>query len=260
MGAKSAMAIVAHPDDIEFVMAGTLILLGEAGFNLHYMNISSGSCGTVELDADEIIAIRRDEGKAAASLIGAEFHESLVNDLEIYYERGALAKLAATVRTAAPRILLVPSLQDYMEDHQNAARLAVSAAFTRGMKNFPTNPPISPVEDPVTIYHAQPHGNRDQLKQMVHPETFVNVESVLARKRDMLACHKSQKEWLDRTQGMDSYLKTMEELGREVGRLSGVFNVAEGWRRHLHYGFCDQHDDPLSDALADYVHQAEGSV
>ena len=88
----------------------------------------------------------------------------------------------------------------------------------------------------------------------------MNVESVLARKRDMLACHKSQKEWLDRTQGMDSYLKTMEELGREVGRLSGVFNVAEGWRRHLHYGFCDQHDDPLSDALADYVHQAEGSV
>jgi LmbE family N-acetylglucosaminyl deacetylase len=257
MNQKSAMAIAAHPDDIEFGMAGTMILLGEVGCTLHYLNIGNGSCGTAELDREQIIAIRRDEGKAAAAFIGAEFYESLVNDLEIYYEPDTLAKVAAAVRAAAPRILLVPALQDYMEDHQNASRLAVSAAFTRGMRNFDTTPQVPPIDSPMTVYHAQPHGNRDPLKHVVHPEIFVNIESTLTRKREMLACHKSQKEWLDRTQGMDSYVLTMEELGQEVGSLSGVFKVAEGWRRHLHYGFCSESDDPLSDALCDYVHQAK---
>jgi len=41
----------------------------------------------------------------------------------------------------------------------------------------------------------------------------------------------------------------MEEMSREVGRLSGRFQHAEGWRRHLHYGFCGPEADPLNDAL-----------
>ena len=259
MSDKSAMAIAAHPDDIEFTMAGTMILLGDAGFSLHYLNIGNGSGGTAVHDWDEIIAIRRAEGIAASAMIGATFHKSIINDVEIYYERDTLAKVSAAVRVAAPRILLVPSPRDYMEDHQNAARLAVSAAFNRTLKNFVTVPQLPPIEDSVTVYHAQPHGNRDQLRRPVLPETFVNIESVLGRKRGMLACHKSQKEWLDRTQGMDSYLNSMEELSREVGRMSGVFEVAEGWRRHLHYGYCDEHDDPLSDALGEFVHHVDGA-
>jgi LmbE family N-acetylglucosaminyl deacetylase len=43
---KTALAIAAHPDDIEFMMAGTLILLKHAGYDIHYMNVATGSCGT----------------------------------------------------------------------------------------------------------------------------------------------------------------------------------------------------------------------
>ena len=45
MGTPVAMAIGAHPDDIEFSMAGTLLLLKRAGFETHYFNIASGNCG-----------------------------------------------------------------------------------------------------------------------------------------------------------------------------------------------------------------------
>ena len=48
---------------------------------------------------------------------------------------------------------------------------------------------------------------------------------------------------------MSSYLRTMDDLSREVGTLSGRFHHAEGWRRHLHWGFCGADDDPLRDAL-----------
>jgi hypothetical protein len=50
---------------------------------------------------------------------------------------------------------------------------------------------------------------------------------------------------------MDSYLKTLDALARRVGRLSGRFAFAEGWRRHSHLGFCAAGADPLRDALGD---------
>lgn len=225
---RRTFAIAAHPDDIEFVMAGTMMLLKQAGYDLHYMNIASGSCGSMQHDAQTIARIRRDEARAAADFLGAKYHESLTGDLEIFYDRPLLTRLASVVREVAPEILLVHSPHDYMEDHMNACRLAVTAAFCRGMPNFPVDPPRPPVEQDVTVYHAQPHGNCDGLRRPVHPDLFVDIGSVIDEKTAMLAKHQSQKAWLDKSQGMNSYLMAMRELAREVGKLSGRFEFAEG--------------------------------
>src|SRR5689334_8582485 len=48
---NSAIAIAAHPDDIEFVMAGTLLRLKERGWEIHYFNLSTGNCGSVRHNA-----------------------------------------------------------------------------------------------------------------------------------------------------------------------------------------------------------------
>ncbi len=82
---KTVLAIAAHPDDIEFMMAGTLLLLREAGCEVHYMNVANGCCGTDRHEIDEIIAIRQKESKEASDYLGAVFHDSLVNDLEIFF-------------------------------------------------------------------------------------------------------------------------------------------------------------------------------
>jgi len=50
----------------------------------------------------------------------------------------------------------------------------------------------------------------------------------------------------------------MAELDAEVGRMSSIFKYAEGWRRHLHLGFCDANDDPLHEALKERVLVASG--
>jgi LmbE family N-acetylglucosaminyl deacetylase len=252
------MAIAAHPDDIEFFMAGTLLLLGRSGYELHYMNIANGSCGTTQFDTKTIIRMRREEARAACQVLGAAFHESLTNDAEIFYDRTTLTRVASVLRAVAPTILLVHSPQDYMEDHTNACRLAVTAAFCRGMPNFPVDPPRPPVTGDVTIYHAQPHGNCDSLRQPILPELFVDISSVLDQKTEALARHVSQKQWLDESQGMDSYLHFMKDLGREVGRLSGRYEYAEGWRRHSHLGFCSADADPLREALREYLAYRDG--
>jgi LmbE family N-acetylglucosaminyl deacetylase len=136
-----------------------------------------------------------------------------------------------------------------MEDHQNTTRLVVTGAFTRAMKNFVTSPDVAIYDKPVALYHALPHGLNDALRQLVTPHFFTDIGPVLARKRAMLACHASQKEWLDVTQGMDAYLDEMERMSGEVGRMSGKYQFAEGWRRHSHLGFGPEDFDPIADFL-----------
>ncbi len=249
--AKRAMALGAHPDDIEFMMGGTFLLLGEAGFELHYMNLLNGCCGSVTRTREETAAMRLEEGRAAAGLAGAVFHEPLLNDLESFYEKDPLAKLAKVLREVNPSILLLPSPEDYMEDHMNTSRLGVSAAFVMGMKNFPTDPPSEPAAPDCILYHALPYGLHDGMRRRIWPGQYADVTGVLARKRGMLACHASQKEWLDKTQGLDAYLETMEAMSREVGTMSGRFEAAEGWRRHSHLGYSAEEKDPLAEALGE---------
>ena len=251
--AKSAFAIGAHPDDIEFFMAGTLLLLKDAGYEIHYMSVANGCCGSTQTGREETARIRREEGRRAAELAGAVYHESICNDLEIFYELPTLQRLASEIRAAAPEIILTHPPADYMEDHMNTCRLVLTAAFTRGMPNFPVVPDRPLVGQKVTIYHCQPFWNRTPLRELVEPETFVNVTDVEEKKVAMLACHASQKQWLDESQGHDSYLQTLRNLDEEVGRMSGLFRCAEGWRRHLHLGYCEEEDDPLREALRDWT-------
>ncbi len=254
MSRKVAFAVHAHPDDIEFMMAGTMLRLAEVGYELHYMNIANGCCGSMTEGPDDASATRLEEAKAAARTLGATFHPPIANDIEVFYEDALIRKVAAVVREVAPTIILAPSPQDYMEDHMNASRLAVTAGFVRGMPNYKTDPPRDPVEGALTLYHALPWGLHDQLRQPVVADSYVDVEPVMDTKRAALACHASQKEWLDQTQGLDSYIATLDEMTQEVGQYSGRFDYAEGWRRHLHLGFCGEGDDPLRDALGDAFH------
>jgi LmbE family N-acetylglucosaminyl deacetylase len=249
MAPPAAIAIGAHPDDIEFYMAGTLLLLKRAGYETHYFNLASGNCGSSKENSARTRARRQKEARAAAAVLSAKFHPSLVDDLEIIYETGLLRRIAAVIREVRPNVVLTHSPVDYMEDHSNTCRLAVTATFARGMPNFPTMPRRRSIDGEVVIYHCMPHGLRDPLRGRVVPGAFVNTCSVLPVKREALAKHQSQKEWLDASQGLNSYLDTMENLSREVGRISDRFEHAEGWRRHLHLGFSATDSDPLRDAL-----------
>ncbi len=245
----TVFAIAAHPDDIEFMMGGTLLLLRDAGCELHYMTLSTGSLGSSVYSTAKTRRMRRAEAQEGAKRLGAEWHAPLAGDLEIFYDLRTLRRLAATVREVNPQILLTHSPMDYMEDHTNTCRLAVTAAFARGMPNYVTVPRRPPVSGEVTVYHALPHMLRDPLGRRVIAELFVDVEKVLPEKRAAAAAHRSQKEWLDVSQGMDSYLTTIESFSSEVGRASRRFRHAEGWRRHLAAGFCSEGADPLRKVL-----------
>ena len=193
-----------------------------------------------------------EEARKAAEILGATFHAPICDDLEIFYDIATLRKVAGVVRDVKPSIILTHPPQDYMEDHTNTCRLAVTAAFTHGMPNFETDPPSEDTyPEDVFVYHAVPHGLCDQLRVPVPIASFADTSSVFATQREALAAHASQKDWLDQSQGADSYLHVLDDLVARVGKLSGRFAQAEGWRRHLHLGFSARDGDPLVDILGD---------
>lgn len=250
---KTAFAIGAHPDDIELMMAGTLLLLKKAGYQIHYLNLSSGNCGSIEYDSTTIKKLRLAEAKKAADILGAHFHPPFCDDLEIFYDKQTLQRLAAIIRDVKPTIVLTHSYTDYMEDHMNTCRLAVTACFAREMPNFQTNPPVPAASYDCTVYHALPHTLKDQFRRPLIPGAFVNTTQVQETKLEALRAHQSQQAWLDVSQKLNSYLQTMEDNALQVGKLSKRFPYAEGWTRHLHHGFCSEDADPLRDLGADYL-------
>ena len=156
------------------------------------------------------------------------------------------------MRQIKPDIMLLPSPEDYMEDHSNTSRIGVTAAFCRGMPNYLSFPPVEPIQQDVTLYHAMPYGLTDGMRRPIIPDFYVDITSVIDRKEQMLACHESQKQWLDESQGLNAYLITMREMSEKVGKMSEKFQYAEGWRRHSHLGYSAEEIDPLGEILKEY--------
>jgi len=88
---------------------------------------------------------------------------------------------------------------------------------------------------------------------LVRPDFFINIGAAIEKKASMLAERKSQKEWLDRSQGLNAYLDTMKNFASEMGSLSARCEFAEGWRRHNPLGLCKVDADPLPGILREHV-------
>ena len=252
---RVVLAVGAHPDDVEFNMAGTLALLVQAGFEPHIFTVSRSECDSNVLPPDQISRIRMDEAQRSAAVIGATHHPGIVNDCMIFYNEPLLRQVTGLVRQVDPDIVLLPSLNDYMEDHTNTARLVVTACFVRGMKNFVSDPPHGPVSKDVFLYHAQPHLNRDGMREVAVPTLVVDIGSAMPTKERMLMCFDSQTEWLSETQGLSDIAATMREACAEVARMTppGTAELAEGWRPHSHVGFSAEDRDLLGEVLGDPV-------
>ena len=115
---KSVLGIFAHPDDAEFVCAGTLSLLKKAGWNIHIATMTPGDKGSATLSRKEISAVRKNEAASAASLLDGTYHCLEFEDAYIFYNRKTINKTTALVRTVKPEIVFTASPDDYMLDHE----------------------------------------------------------------------------------------------------------------------------------------------
>jgi LmbE family N-acetylglucosaminyl deacetylase len=69
---RSALAIGAHPDDVEFGCGATLAKWAAAGTTIHHLVLTDGAKGSWDPDQDEaaLVALRQEEQCRAATLLG----------------------------------------------------------------------------------------------------------------------------------------------------------------------------------------------
>jgi LmbE family N-acetylglucosaminyl deacetylase len=232
---KIALAITAHPDDAEFLCAGTLALLFQKGWEIHIATMTAGDCGSKELSKKEISEIRKKEAVKSASLIEASYEFLGSEDLYIFYDRPSLLRVLAHVRKIRPQLVLTMSQTDYMLDHEITGTLVQSACFAGGVVNIHTEGQ-APLDYIPHLYYADSIDGRDIYGQAVIPTTLVDISHVMDIKTNMLSCHQSQREWLRQHHGMDEYILSMKRMSESRGKLAGV-SYAEGFRQHLGHAF-----------------------
>jgi LmbE family N-acetylglucosaminyl deacetylase len=137
---QSAMAITAHPDDIEFSCAGTLARWAKAGTHVTYVLCTSGDVGIDEpgMTRERATKIREAESRLAAEIAGAQ-------DIVFLQEPDGLLqptlelrkKLVREIRRYRPEVVVsgdptvVWAGDDYINhpDHRAAAQAALDAVF-----------------------------------------------------------------------------------------------------------------------------------
>ena len=223
------LAIHAHPDDVEILAGGTLALLAERGHSVTIATMTPGDCGSAELGPEEIAAVRRKEAAAAARLIGAEYVCVEFRDLAIFNDDASRRKVTAVLRRTRPDLILTSSPVDYLCDHEAASALVRDACFAAPAPNYAA--PGEPLAGIPHLYYMDPIEGKDREGNPIAPQFLIDVTRVFDRKREMLACHASQRNWLRHHHGTDDYLLQMERWTRERGQLAGV-EYAEGFRQY----------------------------
>ncbi len=233
-----ALALLAHPDDAEFLCAGSLArLVQERQWQVHIASMTPGDCGSMDLAPEEISRVRRQEGTAAAAILGAAYHCLEERDLVVFYNERTLEKAVRLLRLVRPQIVFTHSPADYIVDHEMTSMITRAASFAAPTPNlFRDRGHSAPLEQIPHLYYCDPIEGKDALGRAVAPGFSIDITNVMETKTKMLAAHASQREWLLKHHGMDQYLKAMQDWGRERGKSMGV-EFAEGFRQHLGHSY-----------------------
>ena len=234
----SILCIHAHPDDAEILAGGTLALLAKGGSAITIVSMTPGDCGSTAYGPEEIAAIRRREAAEAARLITSNYICGEFRDMAIFNDDRSRRRVTELLRRIRPEVVITASPVDYHCDHEATSILVRDACFGASAPNYKTGE-----EDAAEALPSIPHlyfvdsvGGVSRSGTVIEPDFFVDVKSTFAVKREMLAKHASQREWLKRQHGIDDYIETMENWTRERGLIAGI-EYAEGFRRYPGHPF-----------------------
>lgn len=197
---ESALAIVAHPDDIEFSCAGTLARWAKAGTRLCYVLCTSGEVGIAEPGMTKARAteIREEEQLAAAKIVGAEKVVFLREPDGMLVATIELRKmLVREIRRFRPEVVvsgdptIVWAGDDYINhpDHRAAATAGLDAVFpAAGQPNL-----FEELEEEGLKAHKP---RKVFVTGWSQDDLYVNITETIDLKVAALRAHKSQmRDW-----------------------------------------------------------------
>jgi len=225
---ERVLVICAHPDDIEFGVAGSVAKWRQQGAEVIYCLVTDGAAGDNNPDADlkKLKQVRREEQRAAAGVVG-------VTDIRFLdYPDGVLEPtlavrrdLTRVIREVKPdRVVCqdpttVFSRGEYVNhpDHRAAGEAAIYATFPSS--------PSRPIFPELLDEGFEPHQVIDLYMTLTTaPDTIVDISDTLEDKLEALVQHRSQlgdgKDAAERVRGWAS------DAGQQHGIAYGeVFRV-----------------------------------
>jgi LmbE family N-acetylglucosaminyl deacetylase len=225
-----ALAIGAHPDDIDFGCGGTLAKWAAAGCAVSELVLTDGSKGSWDPTADRaaLVALRRDEQRAAASALGAGgvvFLDHVDGELMSgLAERGEVCRVIREVR---PDVVLGhdPWKRYRLHpDHRHAGFLAVEGIVAARDPHFFPDQGLAPHRPACLLLW--------EADQVDHVE---GIEGFLDAKLAALLAHRSQ--WAS-TMGIDAdraaeeqaFAARIRERAAEAGAVAGL-PIGEAFKR-----------------------------
>ena len=231
----NVLAIGAHPDDVEFYCAGTLLKYARAGHQVFIALTTSGNIGSNVIEGREEIARTREaEQLEAAKLYAAGGGPGakvrfLRNDDEGLQDTPELRRaLIDAIRWAAPEVIFTHFPGDMSTDHNVTGTVVGRVLLSLPGKNVPASePPLA--KAPSLFYWDTAAG--------VHfePEVYVDITETMEDKLKALALHKSQFAWMTAFQGV-----SLTEHSRIISAFRGLAidrAYAEGFRAHRIHGY-----------------------
>lgn len=225
------LAFGCHPDDVEFMCAGTLAMLAQRGCEIHIALMAGGEMGSPTLPRAVIHAQRMEEARAGAAVIGAQLHFAGGHDIEVEYNAAYRRRAVRVMRAVNPTIVFTHPPADYLIDHEETSRLVRNAAFIGPAPNYDCGEPGQPTSQIPHLYYWNAVGLKDIFGRPLPLTCAVDISGVMETKTRMLACHASQREWLRAIINCDEYLDLMRNMSAADGRRADVA-YAEGFMQH----------------------------
>jgi LmbE family N-acetylglucosaminyl deacetylase len=202
---QSAMIIVAHPDDAEFTIAGTVAAWSRAGCQVTYVLCTDGNAGSHEpgMTREKLAEIRRSEQRAACATLG-------VGDVVFLgYDDGQLQPslelrrdLVRVIRHYKPEVVLTSDPTRFFSgdryinhpDHRAAGQAALDAVAPAAQM-----PLLWPETGaPHKVHRVYVYGNAE-------PNVWVDISATVDQKIEALKKHASQMGDWDPTERIEGW-------------------------------------------------------
>lgn len=172
-----------HPDDIEIGFGGAVALHADQGFRVGLCDLTRGELGSNGTPVE-----REAEAEEAGRVLGAAWRVNLGwPDGGIIGDAGQIAGAVQLIRECRPRTIAIPYWDDRHPDHRAASEVLARAAFRSGLRRVA----------PEAASRAGGGWRADWLcyyfiNDAAVPSFALDVSAVYDRKRQALACHRTQ--------------------------------------------------------------------
>ncbi len=210
-----ALAIAAHPDDVEFSCGGTLLKLVSLGYQVGILDMARGEMGT-----RGSAEVRAQEAEEAAALLGVAVRDNLeLPDGHIWLNEESRVRLVRKIRHYRPRIIFTQYWEDPHPDHVHTCQIVREAAHLAGLQKFDGDFGQARWR-PNTIAHFN-------FPRTAIPSFVVDISPFAEQKMAASKCHRSQlynpqSKDLETALSTPYFLEALEARQRYYGGLIGV--------------------------------------